>query len=95
MSDYTDLLVALIDSPTKSLKIELEVAESSLRRGLKVAQQKYNEVQAILDQPEVTDVISIKRVPDTDNQFLLQLVPNTATTKVRFTILPDTGPEEF
>lgn len=95
MNDYTDLLAAILAADNQTLTVQLAVAESSLRRGLKTAIKKYNEVQAIMELPEFGGEISVKKSKTADDVYILSAVATTTTTKVRFTILPNESSEDF
>lgn len=93
MNEYTELASMLIDKPDTEVMLELNVAESSLRRGLKTALKELKEVRAIMNLPDLTGSISIKRGKQPDT-YLVAYVTTTAKPNVRFTIIPITNEDD-
>ena len=93
MNEYTELAALLIDKPDVEVKLELNVAESSLRRGLKTAIKELDEVRAIMNQPELTGSIVIRSTKDA-GIFFVKYASGEDKPKVRFTILPTTNDAE-
>lgn len=89
MNEYTELASILLETQDVEVRLELNVAESSLRRGLNTAIKELEEVRAIMNLPDLKGGIMIRREKGTDN-FLVKYASGTDKPKVRFTILPTT-----
>lgn len=89
MNEYTELASMLIGQPDVELKLELNVAESSLRRGLNTAIKELEGVRAIMKLPDLTGKIVIRSSKE-PNIFFIKYASGSDTPKVRFTILPHT-----
>lgn len=87
MNEYAELVTMLLETPDTDIVLELNVAESSLRRGLKTALKEQEQVRAILELPDLYGSITIARSKEKDNVFTIRYVTEEVKPKVRFTIL--------
>jgi len=87
MGKYMELLLALLDSETCTITVKVNVALSSLRRGMNKALQDYNDSQMMLEFPTESRSISINTVKT--NTYNISLVDSAKAThtKLQFKLL--------
>ncbi len=87
MSEYSDLTRQLIDNPNVEYVLELNIAESSLRRGIKAALKEINEVQSIMDLKTFDGTVVIVRDKSKEDTYRVKYSEQDKAPAVKFTIV--------